>query len=185
MNELRSTRHLWQMDCACLTTILTHCLNEQERRAFAEPHICDCCEEKLDNPAWVLQALHEACHQASPPARAIEALLEHRHLDVLEHVEETGALALARELAAHTPRDHQRAGMIFALLRNPDRQKCRLGKQMVHALLLAQVEPAGDRPPTATDRVAELEQQVAEQQATIDRMLAYIHDTRGEIVSAG
>jgi hypothetical protein len=173
------------MDCASITVILTYCLTRDERRAFAAPHICSCCEERLDNPAWVLQALHEACHQPSPPAHAIEALLEDRYAEAIQRVATTNTLDITREIAAESPEGDARHALLFALLRSPDRGKRHLGRQMAHAILLAGAEhspPSESAPVSSTDaslgRVLELESQIARKQETIDRLLAYIHETR-------
>ncbi len=184
-------RPIWELDCLCRTVLLRAALTPEDQAGMLRGCICECLHEHLDNPIWVLMAMGSACRHANPVSTRVNRLLNERFGDAIARAADMTADAFVNKPLSDDVRD-EFPGFLWAMLRSTDAGRQELGEYLVHNWL-SHPAPAlrratgheccgsstccGERHADATTTEA-LEQRIAEQEETIDRMLAYIQKTR-------
>ncbi|HOZ45041.1 MAG TPA: hypothetical protein PLO37_05325 [Candidatus Hydrogenedentes bacterium] len=185
-----AARYPWDLDCVCLAVLLSVSFDADEQRALIEPYIEGEWQDRLDDEAWLLLTIHRACHRRNPVSMTVSERLDLRAATLIERIRVMDTASLSALVGSHSHCGRHAAELMWALLRDGDEERHQIGQHLVHYWLCRQARSeshahAGRGLPPAALMVEQafvsprdLEKRVADQQATIDRMLEYIRNTR-------
>ncbi len=183
-------RSIWEFDCLSQTVLLAAAFTPEDRSAILQDCLCDCLRIHLNNPGWVLLALHRACRHSNKISLRIERLLNERYNGDLD-ANDISVNTLMNMNPSRTSRDAL-PGCLWTLLRHTDEDRHEIAQFLVHDWLCRAAQEPPDVPRHSCGSSAEccgkhhtdapsaeaLARRISEQDQIIDHMLAYIQRTR-------
>lgn len=136
-----ATIRLWELPCRAIKVFLTYGMRPDTLRALVQGSLCGPCAARLDDDAWVLHKVHQACHSPNQLSNRIEAQLHVRFREQIEFVRSASYPALVQQLAVEGTNQFRLVGLLWALHTNASPAKRQFGNSLLSAMVF-DVEPA-------------------------------------------